>query len=110
MITVVWAANNLAPTWRRSIGIALVVAVGNAGGGLGYSIFVESQKPRYWSGYSVSLGACIVGMCLTVLLKLSLSKENKRRDAVEAEQVKTMYTEAQLLALGDKSPLYRSAL
>lgn len=42
-----------------------------------------------------------------VLLKMLLTRVNKRRDGMDVGEIKAMWTEEELLAMGDKSPLYR---
>ena len=50
-----WIGNNLAPSWKRAVGMALVVSGGNLGGLVGSNIFLESQSPKYPLGY----GLCV---------------------------------------------------
>jgi len=35
-----WVGNNLAPTWKRSVGMALLISIGNLGGAIGSNIFL----------------------------------------------------------------------
>jgi hypothetical protein len=46
----------------------------------------------------------------TVVLELSYKRINKKRDAMDEEEVKAMYTEEQLARMGDKSPFFRYKL
>ena len=102
-----WSGNNLAPTWKRAVGMALLISLGNLGGAIGSNIFIEQQKPRYWLGYGFCLGICAAAIACVTLLKFSWAWENKKRDAVDEAEVRSRYTEQELLQLGDKSPLYR---
>lgn len=77
---------------------------------MGYSIFVESQVPHYPVAYGVGLGACVIGIFFAVFLRFVHKRENARRDQISVDEWKARYSEAQLMALGDKSPLFRYAL
>lgn len=51
-----WIGNNLAPSWKRAVGMALLISVGNLGGAIGSNIFLSSQAPTYPLGYGLSVG------------------------------------------------------
>lgn len=102
-----WVANNLAPSWRKSIGIAFVCCLANLGGSIGSNIYLEEEKPRYWLGFGFSLGVLLAAICAAVLLKISLTRINRKRDRMDTAQIKQTWTEEELLAMGDESPLYR---
>lgn len=51
-----WVGNSLAPTWKRAIGMALMMSIGNLGGAVGSNIFLENQAPKYQLGYGFSMG------------------------------------------------------
>lgn len=40
-------------------------------------------------------------------MKTMNDKENKRRDGIDVAEVKAKYSDAELQAMGNKSPLYR---
>ena len=42
-----------------------------------------------------------------MLLRFVLQKNNKKRDMVPEAETRERYTEAQLIEMGDKSPLFR---
>lgn len=88
-----WIANNLAPTWKRAIGMALLMTVGNLGGAIGSNIFLARQAPHYWLGYGFSLGILLAGMLSTIALRLVYLAINKKRESVAEEEVRARYTE-----------------
>lgn len=102
-----WVGNNLAPTWKRSVGMALLISIGNLGGAIGSNIFLEEEKPNYWLGYGFSLGILVAGITATLVIRVSYGSVNKRRDKISEAQAREQYSEEELLALGDRSPLYR---
>ncbi|CAK4032887.1 retrograde regulation 2 [Lecanosticta acicola] len=102
-----WIANNLAPSWRRAIGMALVPCIGNLGGAIGSNIYLERQAPRYWLGFGFSLGVLIAALFAILFMKQQLERVNRQREKLTPEDVRARYTEEQLLNMGDRSPLYR---
>ncbi|KXS94248.1 hypothetical protein AC578_8814 [Pseudocercospora eumusae] len=108
LITILsWVGNNLAPTWKRAVGMALLISVGNLGGAIGSNIYLSSQAPKYPLGFGLCLGILTAAILCTMLLRLAYRRINEKRDLMSEAEVKERYTEAQLLDMGDKSPLYR---
>lgn len=102
-----WVGNNLSPTWKRSVGMALLISIGNLGGAIGSNIFLQAQAPKYWLGYGFCLGILLAGIVATLLLRWAYGSLNKKRDQMSEAEVREQYSEEELLAMGDKSPLYR---
>lgn len=107
---VTWNANNIAGSWKRAIGVALQLTLGNLGGIAASHIFIKKEAPHYWTGYGVSFAILAVSISSAVALRVLLSRENKRRDKMTTEEVHAKYTPQQLADLGDKSPLFRYTL
>ncbi|RSM15073.1 hypothetical protein CDV31_005153 [Fusarium ambrosium] len=42
-----WTANNLAPSWKRAVGMAFLMTFGNLGGAVGSNIFLAREAPHY---------------------------------------------------------------
>ncbi|GAB7364660.1 hypothetical protein MBLNU230_g5462t1 [Neophaeotheca triangularis] len=102
-----WVGNNLAPSWKRAVGMALLISIGNLGGAIGSNIFLAEQAPQYWLGYGLALGMLVAAICATLVLRWSYGHTNKKRDRLDEHQIRAEFSEEQLLAMGDKSPLYR---
>lgn len=107
-----WTANNLAGPAKRSIGIAFVVTVGNMGGFAGSWIFLDSEKPKYPTGFGTSLSIAAAGVAAALLLEYIYSKHNKRWAGMSREAIMNQsgYTERELTEMGDKSPLFKYGL
>ncbi|KAF9880140.1 major facilitator superfamily transporter [Colletotrichum karsti] len=105
-----WAANNLAPASRRAIGVAFNICVGNIGGIIGSYMYLDSEKPKYYTGFGLSLAFGGSGLIVALLLELSYKWGNDKRDKISEEEVRAKYTERELLEMGDKSPLFRYTL
>lgn len=104
-----WNANNIAPETRRAIGIAMMNCVGNVGGIVGSFMYLESEKPKYPTGFGLSLAFGASGAIVAVLLEVSYKHANARKAKI-AEEAKTKYTEEELFDMGDKSPLFKHVL
>lgn len=102
-----WIGNNLAPSWKRAVGMALLISLGNFGGAIGSNIFQEQQAPNYWLGYGYCLASLVAANIAAMILRFAYLRENKKRDGLTEQDIKEKYTEDDLLNLGDKSPLYR---
>lgn len=126
VITLVsWVANNIAPTSKRACGLAMAFTMGNLGGAVGSNIYLDKEAPRYWTGYGVSMACTTIAIIAVFVLRWVYKRENARRDLISEDEVRAKYTEgnvtplacaldttnstfpAELLVLGDRSPLYR---
>lgn len=105
-----WAANNLAPTSRRAIGVAFNICVGNIGGVIGSYMYLESEKPQYRTGFGLSLAFGASGFIMAFLLEISYKWGNKKKARLDENEVRAKYTDEQLLDMGDKSPLFKYTL
>ncbi|KAL2827582.1 major facilitator superfamily domain-containing protein [Aspergillus cavernicola] len=104
-----WNANNIAPASRRAIGIALMNCVGNIGGILGSFMYLEREKPRYYTGFGISVALGGSGIVVAGLLEWSYMIANRRKEG-QADEARVKYTEEELFDLGDRSPLFKHVL
>lgn len=88
-----WLGNNIAPTWKRSVGIALGISLANAGGIVGSNIFIAEQAPRYPLGYRFCFGCVVVAILATLVLRYAYKKANDRRDKLSEDEIRIRYTE-----------------
>ncbi|KAH8666219.1 major facilitator superfamily domain-containing protein [Ilyonectria robusta] len=102
-----WVGNNLAPSYKRAIGMALLLTIGNLGGAVGSNIFLGNQAPHYWLGYGFSLAIIVCGIFATLILRFAIKRINEKRDQIPEAETLAKYTEDELVDMGDKSPLYR---
>jgi len=114
VVIVTLVANNLAPSSKRAVGMAVLISVGNLGGICGSNIYYAKQEPKYQTGFGVSLAICACGIIVAYILRLAYARENRRRDELVAregeEGIRAKYTEQELLDLGDRSPFFRYTL
>lgn len=104
-----WNANNIAPSARRAIGIALMNCVGNVGGIVGSFMYIEKENPKYPTGFGLSLALAGFGLFVAFFLEWSYKKGNARKAKV-ADEARVKYTEDELFDMGDKSPLFKYVL
>jgi hypothetical protein len=106
--------NNLAPSSKRAVGMALLISVGNLGGICGSNIFLAAQAPRYPTGFGTGLGICVCAIGMAYVLRRAFARENEKRDRLVREEgeeaIRARYGEEELLAMGDKSPFFRYTL
>ncbi|KIW83497.1 hypothetical protein Z517_02742 [Fonsecaea pedrosoi CBS 271.37] len=105
-----FVANNLAPSSKRAVGMALLLSIGNMGGIVGSNIFLSNQAPHYWTGYGVIMGIDCLAVVACLILRFSYKRINAERDRMSEEEIRARYTDDELLKMGDKSPFYRYTL
>ncbi|KAH8803518.1 major facilitator superfamily domain-containing protein [Xylogone sp. PMI_703] len=105
-----WIANNLAPSSKRAIGMALLISLGNLGGIIGSNIYLAREAPHYWTGYGFSLAILVVAIITTVILRICYARINKEREEMDPVAIEQQYTLQELLDMGDKSPIFRYSL
>jgi MFS family permease len=110
MGTVAWVANNVAPSWKRAISMAILMTIGNFGGAIAGTLFLQKEFPRYWLGYGFCTGNVVVAILAACFLRWSWGSLNAARDKLSEDEIRAMYSQEELDAMGDKSPLYRYAL
>lgn len=105
-----WTVNNLAGRTKAAMGIAYMIAIGNSGGIPGSYIYIQSEAPKYPTGFGVSLAAAGAGILSAVTLEVTYRSINQRRSKMSAEEVYGKYSVEELEAMGDRSPLFRYTL
>jgi hypothetical protein len=107
-------ANNLAPSSKRAVGMAVLISFGNMGGICGSNIYLASQAPKYPVGFGISLATSLAAIVMAIVLRFAYAAENARREKRLAEEgaevIRSRYTDQELLDLGDLSPFFRYTL
>ena len=105
-----WNANNIAPEARRAMAIALNNCVGNIGGILGSFMYIEAEKPTYHTGFGLGLALGGSGIIMALMLEWTYKRGNAKKAKLTLEEVQARYTEAELMDMGDSSPLFKYVL
>jgi hypothetical protein len=82
----------------------------NLSGLIGTNVFLDSESPRYPTGYGTALGIICLGVVCALLLEFFLWRLNKAKAVFSEEEVRETYTQEQLDAMGEKSTLYQYTL
>lgn len=91
--------------------MALLVSLGNLGGGLiGSNLFLDRLKPHYYVGYGFCFAIMLTASITAVILRTIYKRLNQQREGMSEEEIRAKYTESELLEMGDKSPFYRYTL
>lgn len=99
--------NNTAPAGRRAMMSAFLVTVGNVGGILGSFMYFESEAPVYSTGNSISLTVGVIGCTCAAVLGFSWKRANRENGARNEDEVRSAYSDKELLRLGDRNPLFK---
>ncbi|KEY74775.1 hypothetical protein S7711_06673 [Stachybotrys chartarum IBT 7711] len=105
-----WNVANTPDPAKRSINIGLLVCIGNVGGLIGSYIYLESEAPRYPTGYGTSLAFAGAGLIAATVLEVLLKRGNLRKGQMTEAEVRERYTPEELQGMGEKSPLFKYAL
>lgn len=105
-----WNIANSAGSIKRSVSIAYLICMGNAGGLIGSYIFIDKEAPSYPTGYGTSLAFATAGIIAALLLEFFLRMSNERNSRMTEEEVREKYSDEELERLGDRSPLFRYQL
>jgi hypothetical protein len=85
----------------------MMIAVGNLGGIVGSFIYQEDEKPMYPTGFGTSLAFAAAGAVCALTLEFAYWTINNRNAKKSEDEWRTIYTEAQLEKMGDRSPLFK---
>lgn len=76
-----WLANNLHGKYKRAVGMAIQVGMGNLGGIIASYIFRVQDEPRFILGFAVAIGFMCIGLLATAALTYSYHSANVSRIA-----------------------------
>lgn len=102
-----WAVTNLAGPTKKAQGAAFLVSIGNIGGIIGSFMFVDSEKPRYPTGYGLSLGLAVLGIAAALVLEWGLWLTNKKRATIPSHEIYEKYNGEELAMMGDRAPTFK---
>ncbi|PVH16222.1 uncharacterized protein CXQ87_004093 [Candidozyma duobushaemuli] len=103
-LVVIWFSNNLAGSYKRAVGMAFQIGIGNFAGAFSSNFYREQDAPEYKLGHGLELGFSVMGllfMFITIIGYVASNRKKKRDlalgkyDGVPPEE---------LVKMGDKSP------
>ncbi|KAG2067218.1 MFS general substrate transporter [Suillus decipiens] len=109
-----WLGNNLSGQYKRGVGMALEMSIGNFSGIVAASIYRLQDEPRYILGHAVELMFIGIGLIVLPILVFIYKRINAQRDAAEhlatERGEKAQYSIQELRELGDRAPDFRYTL
>ncbi|GAW01821.1 MFS general substrate transporter [Lentinula edodes] len=108
---VAWLSNNLSGQYKRGIGMALHIGIGNFSGAIASNIFRTQDKPRFILGHGIELMFVGIGLIFLPITVFTYSRINKKRAEFMnrvAEGLEKKPSPEELRALGDRAPDFRS--
>ncbi|KAF2154031.1 MFS general substrate transporter [Myriangium duriaei CBS 260.36] len=96
-----WPAMNVSGQTKRATANGLQITVGNLGAVIGTQLYRSNSGPRYIVGHSVALAYLAANIVVVGILRVILSRENKRRAALPPadEEIREWH--------GDEDPRWR---
>jgi hypothetical protein len=79
-VIVSWLNNNMGGHYKRSMGAALQIDVGNSAGLIASNIYITTEAPFYKTGYSTGLSMILLVAAMNAVLLAYLMWENKQRE------------------------------
>ncbi|PKS06826.1 hypothetical protein jhhlp_006902 [Lomentospora prolificans] len=104
---ITWLANNLAGSYKRSVGMAIQIGVGNLGGAMASNFYRAKDSPRYIMGHGLELGFIGAGIIAALILVFGYNRINKSRETQTAGGATDRSTTEELSAKGDKAVTWR---
>lgn len=104
---IAWLSNNVSGSYKRAIGMAVHIGLGNFGGAFASNIYRAKDKPRFRLGHAIELGFISMGIIVISTLCVSYYFINKKRDEEVREGKYAHLTIDELSKLGDKNPYFR---
>ncbi|RDB15711.1 High-affinity nicotinic acid transporter [Hypsizygus marmoreus] len=110
---VAWLGNNLAGQYKRGIGMALQIGIGNFSGAIACNIYRAVDSPRYIVGHGIELMFIGIGFIAIPIIVLSYTRINAKRAAHlkdAAERGEPKISDDETRRLGDRAPDFKYTL
>ncbi|KAK0189866.1 MFS general substrate transporter [Armillaria mellea] len=102
---VAWLGNNLAGQYKRGVGMATQIGIGNFAGAIASNIYRTQDSPRFILGHALELMFVGIGIVCVPIAVISYKWINANR---EKEMQKRMsYSREELKTMGDRAPDFR---
>ncbi|KAF8624703.1 hypothetical protein AX17_007034 [Amanita inopinata Kibby_2008] len=106
---VAWLGNNLAGQYKRGIGMALHIGIGNFSGAIASNIYRSQDSPRFIIGHAVEMMFVAIGLICTPIAVVLYRNINSKRDKImqEAEERGEKMAPEEIRRLGDRAPDFK---
>jgi len=100
---ITWISNNISPSYKRAIAMAMHIGVGNFGGAFASNFYRTADSPKFLLGHALEIGFTSIGLCAVVVMRLTYMRINKKRAASDSGEG---MSREELSRLGDKAPTF----
>ncbi|KAJ4469922.1 MFS general substrate transporter [Lentinula edodes] len=110
---VAWLGNNLCGQYKRGVGMALHIGIGNFSGAIASNIFRTQDKPRFILGHAIELMFVGIGLICLPITVIIYSRINKKRATFMsrvADGLERKPSPEELRELGDRAPDFQYIL
>ncbi|KFY04986.1 hypothetical protein O988_00359 [Pseudogymnoascus sp. VKM F-3808] len=105
---VTWISNNLAGSYKRAVGMAFHIGVGNLGGAMASNFYRHRDGPEFLLGHGLEIAFITMGLVAVVVLRINYARINRQRDLLMDEG--SELTDKEISDLGDRAPTFRYQL
>ncbi|KAG1731492.1 MFS general substrate transporter [Suillus paluster] len=109
-----WLGNNLSGQYKRGVGMALQIGIGNFSGAIASNIYRSQDSPRFILGHALELMLVGIGFVVLPIIVFRYKRINAQRDAAERLVIergeRVQYSDEELRELGDRAPDFRYTL
>ncbi|CAK5265889.1 unnamed protein product [Mycena citricolor] len=111
---VAWLGSNLSGQYKRGVGLALQIGIGNFGGAIASNIYRTQDRPHFRLGHGLEMIFVGIGLICAPIIVVTYRRINKKRAAMAYVLTENglesptgpSYTKQQMRELGDRSPEY----
>jgi len=111
---VAWLGNNLAGQYKRGIGMAIQIGVGNFSGAIASNIYRSRDSPRFLVGHGVELMFVGMGFICVPIAVITYMGINKKREEMQRRGMEEgggeKISAQRVRELGDRAPEFRYTL
>jgi len=100
---VAWLGTDLVPSYKRGVGIAIQIGIGNFAGAIASSVYRAKDEPRYILGHAVEIGFLVMGLIMVPVMVMTYQHINASRDLIAREGGCDKYSNEELARMGDSS-------
>lgn len=86
---------------------AFLNTVCNFGGIIGSFMYLNREAPVYNTGNAITIAAGVTGCACAIVLHVAWKKINRENRQRKEDEVRSTYSDDELLRLGDRSPFFR---
>ncbi|KZT63416.1 MFS general substrate transporter [Daedalea quercina L-15889] len=104
-----WLGNNLAGQYKRGVGMAVQIGIGNLASLIVSNIYLQKDAPRYVMGHALEIMFICIGLVNLPILVGLYKWQNAKRDRMQRKKGME-YSVEELRRLGDRAPDFRYTL